>query len=185
MRATLGITLVLLLVAVTACQDAAAPDPTPTAAGNAPATPARIMPAATASLRCENPIGAPRTPPAPHRTVLDTVALDSQSVLHVSGTDPTSPQPFFAKTGLMIRPGRTATLSVPQGQAGRVALSWGTNGTEWTTSLTIPACPGSPDSWLVFPGGVQVDGPMCVPVQVRTDEQFALVHLSIGIPCPT
>jgi hypothetical protein len=184
MRAITGVAMVAALWCAAGCTARPTPVAPPSVdvsvASSSGAVPGQI------SLTCSDPIGIVTSPAEPHRATLDVVGLDTTSTLQVSSTDGNAPHRLFAKTGLLVHAGREGRLTVPAGWASRVSIAWGNHGSEWTTSLHIPACPERPEGsgqWLAFPGGFSLDEPACVPLEVRAGSTTTTVHLSVGTPC--
>jgi hypothetical protein len=168
----------VLLVLVSACTHDS--DPAPVRSTGAASAP----PGGTV-LSCAAPIGIEPSPPRPHRAVLDAVAVDMSAVLQANDAAGSAPHRLFAKTGLLVHAGTPAEIDVPAAWAGRLAITWGNGASEWTTALRIPACPrdGPGGGWLVYPGGLSVDEPACVPLEVRAAGKAETIHLAVGARC--
>jgi hypothetical protein len=134
---------------------------------------------------CDSPIDQLVSPARPQRVVLDAVAVDTSKSLQANDAGGTAPHRLFAKTPLMVHVGRPAEIAVPARWASRASIAWGNHAEEWTTQLQIPACPsnGPGGDWLVYPGGLSVDQPSCVPLEIRSGGSLATVRISVGAPC--
>jgi hypothetical protein len=168
-----GAALAALLL-ISACAHGGDPAPVRSTAVASP-------PPGTVMLSCDAPIGVEPSPEKSHRAILDAVALDVSATLQASPTGGSDPHRLFAKTGLLVHAGTEAEIDVPGAWADRLAIAWGNHAAEWTTRLRIPACPGG--DWLVYPGGLSVDEPACVPLEVRAGGKVETVHLAAGVPC--
>jgi hypothetical protein len=136
-------------------------------------------------LDCGWPIDTLPAPVQGYSAVLDAIAFDTR-ILQADDGGGNDPHRLFAKTGLLVHAGRTASLAVAEGWTDRVSIAWGNHAAEWTTTLHIPACPATPageDRWLVYPGGFSLDTPACIPLQVRTGDQVTTIHVAVGAPC--
>jgi hypothetical protein len=124
-------------------------------------------------------------PSRPQRTALDAVALDTTTTLQVQDAGGTEPHRLFAKTPLLVHVGRSAEIAVPARWASRASIAWGNHASEWTLQLQIPACPsnGPGGDWLAYPGGLSVDQPSCVPLEIRSGSSVATVRISVGARC--
>jgi hypothetical protein len=149
------------------------PDPSPTSDG--------------VLLDCGRPTEALLAPWQGYNAVLDAVAFDTRILPAAGSGGGNDPHRHFAKTGLLVHAGRTATLVIPQGWTDRVSIAWGNHAAEWTTTLHIPACPATPageDRWLAYPGGFSLDTPACIPLEVHTGDQVTTIRLAVGAACP-
>jgi hypothetical protein len=144
------------------------------------------LPSGTTLLDCTAPIDQLSSPTKPQTRILDALALDTTSTMQVSASG--YPHRLFAKTPLIVRAGHDSTVTIPADWAARVSVAWGNHGgTQWTTSLRIPACPEwdpGKGQWLVYNGGFSLDAAACVPVEVRSGIKTATVQVSVGAPCP-
>lgn len=184
MRTIARITVVIALCNSAACTDdatRAARPSGPTRSEHGPAPPGKR------TLDCADPIGTAPPPTSPYAGFLDVVGLNLTSKLQAAPATGTAPHRLFAKTGLFVRAGREATLTVPPSWANRVSMKWGNHAPEWATELHVPACPApeaDSGTWLVFPGGYSLDEPACVPLQIRTENKATTVHVPVAAPCP-
>jgi hypothetical protein len=168
MRALVGAVCVVL--AVPFCAAAATP------AGAATKT----------MLACKEFAAAPSAPPANYSVVLDRVALPTGKAFQaVDARDPAPGRKYFAKQGLLVKPGAPFQLVVPGAWKARLSLQWGNPGTA-TDHLWVPDCtstkPGA--RWLAFVGGFWVSKPACVPLIVKTAARQRTVHIGAGKACP-
>jgi hypothetical protein len=185
MRTVIGFVAVIAVCCAAGCTGKPAPPPPPSASASASLSPAALPPGMT-SLDCSDPIGVVSSPTKPRGSTLDVVGLDTTSTLQVSRAGGADPHRLFAKTGLLVRAGREATLTVPADWAARVSIAWGNHAAEWATSLHIPACPQPPSGsgqWLAFPGGFSLDKAACVPLEVSAGNKTTTVHVSVGADC--
>jgi hypothetical protein len=126
--------------------------------------------------------------PSPsYRVVLGAVALQvwpETGVLQTSSDHTGGVPRLFAKTGLLVRPGVSSTITV-KAPSHRVArIGWRNGYITPTRRLQIPACPADGTSrWLAFPGGYWVDRPTCVEVTVHTRGDTEPEHVAVGARC--
>jgi hypothetical protein len=142
--------------------------------------------AGATAFSCDNPIDQVVRPERPQVAVLDAVALDTTTKsLQADDADGNAPHRLFAKTALMVHVGSPAEVDVPARWAKRASVTWGNHAPQWTGQLVIPACPsdGPGGDWLVYPGGVSVDQPSCVPLDVHAGDAVVTVRVSVGAPC--
>jgi hypothetical protein len=80
--------------------------------------------------------------------------------------------------------GSRAVVSVPRGERGHVALTWGNTDHDGvaTRRFTVGPCPGG-GVWIVFPGGFHVDAPRCIELVVRVSDRKHRVTMGVGSPC--
>jgi hypothetical protein len=88
-------------------------------------TPARAVHRTSATLNCRHVIGTASTPGG-RSVVLNRVALSTQRMLSTSPSGESAPgAKRFAKDGLLIRPGVSFVLLVPDAWLGRLSIGWG------------------------------------------------------------
>jgi hypothetical protein len=178
----------MLIAAVTAIPLAACTSGASTSGGReaAPASASTTMPASGSPLNCASSIGT-STSVTPLRVVLGVVALPASPgypALQTSRSgDGSGPLRLFAKTGLMIRPGRTFQLIVPAGFTRRLSLGWGSPGPP-SHRVLVDDCPSTSGGWLAFAGGYWIDHPACVPVIVQAGDRQQEVRIGLGTACP-
>ncbi|MFI5952647.1 hypothetical protein [Cryptosporangium sp. NPDC051539] len=177
MRAALGV--VVVCCALTGCTGDPSPAPSGPPSPPAPVTPpAPALPSGAVALDCSAPIDTLAEPPAGYTTAAGVIALADREPVGLSASAPLDPHHRFGKTGLLVRAGRTATLSVGP----EAAISWGNTGSEWTRTLYVPVCPqpaGAHGPWLAYPGGYSVDAPACLPVVING----VTLRIPLGRPC--
>ncbi|MDI2130652.1 hypothetical protein [Yinghuangia seranimata] len=184
-RLRLPAVLAVSAIAVAACAAKGGP-------GSAEETPSQFHPtapttqAADTGLDCSTAVDTLGAVSAGYAVALDTVAFStSAGVLQLGDTpDPDAEGRRFAKTGLVIRVGESAELSVPADAAERPAILWG-NMQEPASEIRIPACPGRPGdkAWIVFAGGFYAERPMCVPLKVRSGGSEQVLMVPVGTAC--
>lgn len=142
--------LATTLCAGTRPLDGAVPDEVRAAARGAP-------------VDCAAAIDAVDVLPPGYREIGGVVALPTDRTLAL---DPAGAAPHFAKVGLAVRSGASATITVGRDRRGPVAVQWG--GTRPASVVRVDGCvaPGG-EQWVVFPGGYWVDRPTCVRTAVR------------------
>nr|GID85231.1 hypothetical protein Ade03nite_41550 [Actinoplanes derwentensis] len=91
------------------------------------------------------------------------------------------PTRMFAKWGLLIRTGTSATLNLAPEWSGRARLGWG--GSDPVTTISVTACPPGSGAWTVFAGGTWVSEADCVPIRVDTGKAQLTAEMSVGAPC--
>jgi len=185
-----GVVCACLALALSACSggrhaDAAAPHASTTRAA---ATTTTEQPRAdAATLVCRDTLGAQTVPVTDYSVVLDRVALVTRRVLQTSPSgDPSPSAKLFAKQGLLVAPGAHFELRVPDDWTKHFSIAWGKPGKR-TTDLVVAGCPAAAPgaAWLGFAGGFWVDGPVCAPLIVKTEDRQTLVHIAVGAPCPS
>jgi hypothetical protein len=147
-------------------------------------------PTALASLNCRDPIGSAATPPPSVHTIGEAVALQtSTSTRRALQTARFADAPgfrYFTKTPVYVRTnGKSATISVPRRQQGRIAMSWGNTDSDGvaTQSFTVGPCSAT-TNWIVFPGGYHITRPGCFRLVVRVAGNDERVEVGLGAPCP-
>jgi hypothetical protein len=145
------------------------------------------------SLDCRDPIGGSAT--TPRRTVqpfrgvvaLQTSASTRRALQIATFADPSAPDfGYWVKTPVYLRTnGKSATVVVPSGERGRIAMTWGNTDSDAvaTRSFRVGPCAGS-GYWVVFPGGYYVTEPDCYRLLVRVGGKEMRVQVGIGAPCP-
>lgn len=176
-----------LVVSFAACSSGTA-DKVPTSIPNSSGNASKSSSSAIRGifLDCSNPIGSSGTVDSQVQVVLGTAGVQTKPTMQTSPTSG-APHRLFAKNGLILRSGRAATLTIPKAWAKKVSIGWGTNASEWTTTLQVRACPAPPGGggpWLAYPGGFSLDQPACVPLEVATPTGKAIIRVPIGVPCP-
>lgn len=170
--------------------DAAAPAGTTSAGTSAPSPAASSSTSAPAAgigavLPCTQNIGTD-APAAPMETVLGVVALPASpryGALQTSRSGGDGPERLFAKTGLIVRAGRSFDLVVPDGTT--LGIAWGSAPAKPSRRLHVPACPSAGgDGWLAYAGGYWTDRPACVTVVVVAGDRQRRVRIGLGTPCP-
>jgi len=132
----------------------------------------------TTDIECGNALGVVRELPPGYRRVAGVVALPlaRTHVVPEIGTPP-----YLAPVGLAVRAGRTAVLTVAPRHQRVATIQWG--GSPASTSLRASDCVTiGGDPWLLFDGGIAVDRPRCVALDV-TGERTVRVRVSVGKRC--
>lgn len=144
--------------------------------------------ASTVVFDCASPIDTPTTPQAGYRVFADAVALAvDPALLQPADQGRTDTFRYFAKSGLLLRPGAAITISVAPALVGKVEIGWGNTGGPHGSTLQIPACPNAPGrtgNWIVFPGGYHLNEPTCVELTIRSGSRADTARLPVGKPCP-
>ncbi len=157
----------------------------PIRATNTP--PSRPLPN-EATLACGDYIDTAAAPPEDWQVVLGVVALPSSprsAALQTSLTGETGSHRLFAKTGLLIKPGATFDLVVPDEFTKRLGIGWANGPAIPASSLAVMSCPNPKGSgWLAYPGGYWIDRPTCVPLIVKASGKEQRVHIGLGTACP-
>jgi hypothetical protein len=141
--------------------------------------------AAAVQFSCERPIDQVVSPVSPLHAILHAVALETSATLQANDAGGTAPHRLFAKTPLLVHVGTPTVITVVARWASRASITWGNRGSEWTSQLQIPACPsnGPGGDWLGYPGGLSVDQPSCVPLEIRSGGSVTMVRMSVGARC--
>lgn len=136
------------------------------------------------TLHCREAIGTESTP-GRRSVVLNRVALSTRRVLATAPSGEAAPGARrFAKDGLLIKPGSSFELIVPDSWLGRLSIGWGSPAKR-AGRVVVRNCvaPQPRTRWLAFAGGYWVGKPACVPLVVRAGAQQRAVHISIGKRC--
>lgn len=119
--------------------------------------------------------------------MLGKVALPTGVALQANPTGEADPAAqLFAKHGLLIRPGASAELVVPEMAPGQASIGWGSPAMR-TRHLVIDGCAGTTattGAWLVYAGGYWVAEPTCLPLVVKAGGATREVSIGVGTPCP-
>ena len=109
-----------------------------------------------APVDCAAAIDAIAALPAEYAEIAGVVALPRHPTLQL---ETTGTPPHFAKVGLAVRAGATASISVRQDRRSAVAVQWGSRP---ASIVRVEGCaaPGG-EPWLAFAGGFWVDRPLC------------------------
>lgn len=176
-----------LAVLASGCSGAAV-DPRSSPAPASSASSAAADGADEQALECGNSIdGGP--PPAGMQVVLGAVALPASPgsrALQAAASGGGAGMPgLFAKTGLLVRAGVEAEISVDAPAGERAGIGWGGAPSRPGRRFVVPACPDARGTgWLAFAGGYWVDRPLCLPLVVRAGGREQRVLIGVGRPCP-
>lgn len=145
-----------------------------------------VLAAAQTTLACADQIGWPRTVPPGYAVSYGRVALPTGKAFSAVRFDPSKPKSkFWAKQGLLVKPGTAFELIVPAAWTSRLTIEWGNPG-HATTHLWVTSCaskqPGA--HWLAYAGGFTINKPACIPLIVKTSTAQRTVHLGAGKACP-
>lgn len=164
-------------------RSASQPESTPSAN---PATAGRSLVLDEQVLPCGDVIATAEGPSPGHAVVLDRVALPTDVPLQANASGDADPAAqLFAKDGLLIRPGASFELEIPENARGYASMGWGSPGGR-TSRLVVPGCGRSTGdgTLLVYAGGYWVAEPMCLPLVVKAGQATAQVSVAVGAPCP-
>lgn len=87
----------------------------------------------------------------------------------------------FVKFGLPVAAASQVKLEVAQPSDQRILMEWGS--VEPSLGLSFGPCPGEPSRWIVFAGGLWVEEPVYLRLNVTADDRSATHDLGIGEPC--
>ena len=148
-----------------------------------PTPPATSRTPESATLDCAESIDLVVAPPDDFTVVLGSIALSLNTPLEASpsglGVGPTR---LFAKSGLLVRSGVAARLSLYGSWTERARIGWGAPPRAAVT-VVVPPCPADPAGWLVFSGGYWVDEPGCVGIELWTGAGTQRVSIGVGRSC--
>lgn len=149
------------------------------------ATASQTFVAPFAALHCAEDIGGD-APPADFTVVQGAVALPTAPRHAALQAEPGGgPPKLFAKTGLVIRAGATAELTIPSSVGANVGIGWANGPAGPNRSFLVPGCADLRGTgWLAYPGGYWADEPLCLPVDVRVGDQVQRVQIGVGKACP-
>ena len=100
------------------------------------------------------------------------------------------PGKFWFKALAVVRAGRSARLSIPASERGRLGLQYamGRNGSERTTArIELQPCRASLHKWTYFPGGFIYSERGCYAIDIRIAGSRAKrywIPLGAGATCP-
>lgn len=175
----MGVAAVLVLASCDSPSPGEPPTPSPTGTTEA----------GVQDLDCANPIwaGPGGTENTSGRGVPGLMALTfSGDMLQWHEGNADDAGLHFQKTGLALRVDRPLQIAVPATLRGEAKISWGTNSQQPTGTLRIRGCPapGPEDDWVVYPGGVWMAKPQCLPLEVSSTGGKTTVDIPVGAPCP-
>ena len=145
-----------------------------------------VLTAARTTLNCADQLGWPRTPPAGYAVSYGRVALPTTKAFSAVRLDPSKPNSkFWAKQGLLIKPGTSFELVVPAAWTSRLTVGWG-NPAHATTHFWVTGCASKQAGahWLAYAGGFTINKPACIPLIVKTATAQRTVHIGVGNACP-
>ncbi len=137
-------------------------------------------------LRCGDFIATADGPSPGHSIVLDQVALPTDVALQANDSGEADPAArLFAKDGLLIRPGASFELVIPEDARGHASIGWGSPSIR-TSRVVIAGCGtnNGDRTWLVYPGGYWVAEPMCLSLVVKAAQATEQVSVGVGASCP-
>ena len=145
-----------------------------------------VLTAARTTLDCADQIGWPRTPLPGYSVSYGRVALPATKAFSAVRLDPSQPNSkFWAKQGLLVKPGAPFELIVPPAWTSRLTIQWGNPG-QPTTHLWVTGCRSKKAGahWLAYAGGFTSNKPACIPLIVKTSTAQRTVHMGAGKACP-
>jgi hypothetical protein len=142
------------------------------------------------TVGCEEVIDTVRFPHVgnvryPRQLVLGTVSAPGR---HVPQSSPTGEQPWthFSKSGMVIRggPGADVSVTVPRAWRSRVSISWGSAGHAVYHTLRFRRCGADAGQGNAYAGGffLRREGD-CVPLRFRVGTRTKLVWFGIVRRC--
>lgn len=134
--------------------------------------------AAGAAVDCASAIDALDRSPDGFRRVAGVVAIPVDTVHEI---DASVGPPHFAKIPLAVQPGAVARIVVHQPRRGPVTVQLG--GTAPAGTVRVADCVAAGGArWLVFAGGIWVDRPTCVRLEVVA-KRTRTVRVPVGRAC--
>jgi hypothetical protein len=92
--------------------------------------------------------------------------------------------PYFAKGGVVVKSGRSVTITVPPAWRERIAISWGNNVHRVFHTIRIAACSRIPKQGYAYAGGFFLRSPSaCVPLVLAVGGRRQTVWFGIGRRC--
>jgi hypothetical protein len=88
---------------------------------------------------------------------------------------------LWTKIGLWIRAGKPARISMASSDAAG-ALLWPNSTGSATRQLETNGCDGD-RGWMAFAGGLVVEGPTCLLLEVESADREWEVSVPLGAPC--
>jgi hypothetical protein len=109
------------------------------------------------------------------------LAVPPKFVPHLN--DEKFPMRYFAKWGILVRPGKGAVeIVVPPAWRNRVAIEWG-EPSRAASSLRVGGCSAPGRQWIPYGGGFHVAAASCVPLIVRSAGRTQSVRFGVGRRC--
>ena len=182
---------VCALLVASACSSSGAGTSASTATNGAPpettmvSSTSVVLAATRTTLMCADQIGWPRSPAPGSSVTFGRVALPTKKALGAVKLHPKNPRSrYWAKQGLLVKPGTSFELIVPVAWVSRLTIQWGSPGTP-TRHLWVTNCRSKRAGahWLAFAGGYTVNKPSCVPLIVKAGNQRRTVHIGVGKAC--
>jgi len=137
-------------------------------------------------LACDSSIDTVESLPDWATESLGAVAFGNRVVLQ-RGRTGTDNDPLsllrFAKTPLFVRPGTESTIRIERSPDTEALISWSSATSSDPVASINVACPGDPDSWLVFAGGVWTVDPTCLTLEVVNTHTRETVQMPVGQEC--
>ena len=167
--------LAVVVLAASACTEAGS--------GEFGATPTATPTAAAMELPCSEAIATDVELPDSYAVIAEAVALPTSDsaarALQTSHREDIPPPNYFAKTGLVVRPGVAFTITV-EAPSETAQLGWGCPA-NFDSAMTTAGCAG--EGWQAFAGGFLVDELRCIEVTVTTNDNEEAVQIGVGAPC--
>ncbi len=91
--------------------------------------------------------------------------------------------PWWRKSGVQVRTGADATVTVPRAWRRRVAVMWGFGTDPSASTLTFKRCYGLSSRWLWYSGGFFVREPSCIPLVVQAGNVRRRLWFGVGKRC--
>jgi hypothetical protein len=122
-------------------------------------------------------LARPATPGANQRVLFDRIAVAGKNDVAKPLRHPgMRPFPFVAKSGFLIRRGRTPVdLIVPRAWRAR----YGIGGNPW---IRILGC-NRPPKWWAYASVFMLRRPACIPLIVRVDGRSTTIRFAVGRAC--
>ena len=145
-----------------------------------------VLTANRTTLKCADQIGWPRSPTPGSSVSLGRVALPTKRALGAVKLHPKNPRSrYWAKQGLLVKPGTSFELVVPAAWVSRLTIQWGNSGTP-TAHLWVTNCRSKHTGahWLTFAGGYTVEqaGVRAADREVRQQAAHRAHRRGQGLP---
>ena len=142
----------------------------------------------TATVRCSDAIFERATVGNPNLELIgDGVGLQTSTGVRdplqmVPQTDNPNWPALRTKTGLAVRSGTTASITVVSPTDVDLSLFWSNDPARPSQSVSISPCSSSSE-WLIFAGGYYTSKPTCGHLRIVIDGKEFAVAVPVGAPC--
>lgn len=117
------------------------------------------------------------------RLILNSVMAPPAYLVQTSPTGRT-PWRYFSKRGMVVKNGKSVTITVPMAWRERVGISWGNAGHGVFHTIRIAACGSDPKRGNAYAGGFFLrSSSACVPLVFHAGNRQQKVWFGVGRRC--